>query len=406
MTDTHTTRTAPPTRPLHRSRDERIIAGVAGGLGEHLGVNPWWFRWAFILLAVFGGVGGLLYLLAWIVIPDQDEDEAIVTGWLERLDLSDPGAIFGIALVGVASVILLTRVVDVSSTLILAGILFVVGLLLYRGDLKVPGSVSKASTIAPPSVDVGSSEFVDVGGADAGDPPVADGASLVPAAPPPRPPREPRERSVLGRLTVATGLIVIASMALVDLATTRITVEPVHYFAAAVAVVGLGLLVGAFAGRARWLIIVGAILVPILWLTAIIPASWNFDAGDFVYRPVTAVDVANEYKQGAGVMTIDLSLLTVEELAQVGAIEASLGLGEMDIRLPDGVGVEVRARAGAGEISGPFRTVDGVGLDITRGFGPEPTVLFVDLKVGAGTITISGSALSFGDALVLEGSNR
>jgi len=405
MTDTHTTRTTPP-KPLHRSRDERIIAGVAGGLGEHLGVNPWWFRWAFILLAVFGGVGGLLYLLAWIVIPDEDEEEAIVTGWLERLDLSDPGAIFGIALVGVASVILLTRVIDVSSTLILAGILFVVGLLLYRGELKLPGGVSNASTRATTSVDVASREFVDSDDGDAGEPPGAGGSGPAPAAPRPPSPKQPRERSVLGRVTIAMGLIAIASMALVDLATARITIEPVHYFAAAVAVIGVGLLVGTFVGRARWLIIVGAILVPILWLTALIPASWNFDAGDFVYRPVSATDVASKYEQGAGVMTIDLTRLTREDLARVGVIEASLGLGEMIVRLPDDVGVEVRARAGAGEISGPFRTVTGVGLDVTRDLGSKPSVLFVDLRVGAGTITISGSAVSFGDALVLEGSNR
>ncbi len=405
MTDTHTTRTAPPTRPLHRSRDERIIAGVAGGLGEHLGVNPWWFRWAFILLAVFGGVGGLLYLLAWVVIPAEDEEEPIVTGWLERLDLSDPGAIFGVALVGIASVVLLSRVIDVSSTLLVAGVLFVVGILLYRGDLRLPRGAVDASASAAASVDVDSQQFVDADRDDAGEPPVPGGTGPAPAAPPPRPPREPRERSVLGRLTIAVGLIVIASMALVDLATNRITIEPVHYLAAAVAVVGTGLLVGAFAGRARWLIIVGVILVPILWLTALIPASWNFNAGDFGYRPVVVAEVLSEYKQGAGVMTIDLTRLTRQELAQVGEIEASLGLGEMRIRLPGDVGVEVRSRVGAGEISGPFRTISGVGLDITRELGPEPVALVLDLKVGAGTITISGSALSFGDALVLEGSN-
>ena len=403
MTETHTTRTVPPARHLHRSRDERILAGVSGGLGDHLGINAWWLRWAFILLAIFGGFGVLLYLLAWIVIPDEGEEEPIVTGWLERLDLSDPGAVFGIALVGVASVILLTRVADVSSTLILAGILFIVGLLLYRGDLKLPGSVSDTSAVAPPSVDVGSGVFIDVDGADVGEPHAVDGTDPVPASPPPRPPKEPRERSVLGRLTVAMGLIVIASMALVDLATERFTVEPVHYFAAAVAVVGVGLLVGTFIGRARWLIIVGAILFPVLWLTAIIPASWNFSAGDIGYRPMTVSEVLPKYEQGVGVLTVDLVSLSPDELAQVGSMDVSLGMGELNVRLPPDAGVVVRARVGVGEISGAFRTVSGVGLETTRNFGPEPVVLELDLEVGLGTIKIFGTAPASGDALILEG---
>lgn len=402
MTDTHTSRTAPTNRTLARSRDERILAGVAGGLGAYFGVNAWWFRWAFILLAVFGGVGGLLYLLAWIAIPAEGEDAPIVSAWIERLDLSDPGAVFGIALVGVASAILLTRVFDVSSALILAGVLFLFGLLLYRGDLRVPPRVSSPSTTDAVPVDLESPGSVDPGDADAGEPPAVGGTGPAPAVPA-RPPREPRERSVLGRLTIAMGLIVIASMALAGLATERITVEPVHYLAAAVAVVGVGLLVGTFIGRARWLIIVGAILVPILWLTALMPASWNFSAGDIGYRPTTVSEALPKYEQGVGVLTIDLVRLSSDELAQVGSIDVSLGIGELNVRLPSDVGVLVHARVGAGEISGAFRTVSGVGVETTRNFGPEPVVLELNLEVGLGTMTIFGTTSASGETLILEG---
>lgn len=56
--------------PLRRSRHERIIAGVCGGLGEFFGISPIWFRLGFIIAAIPGGVPGIgLYLLLWLVIP-------------------------------------------------------------------------------------------------------------------------------------------------------------------------------------------------------------------------------------------------------------------------------------------------------------------------------------------------
>jgi phage shock protein C len=56
--------------PLRRSRHNRIVAGVCGGLGEFFGVWPFWFRLAFLIALIPGGVPGLLlYILLWIIIP-------------------------------------------------------------------------------------------------------------------------------------------------------------------------------------------------------------------------------------------------------------------------------------------------------------------------------------------------
>ncbi len=56
--------------PLRRSRSDRVLAGVCGGLGEFFGISPTWFRLAFLVAFMPGGVPGLaLYLLFWIVIP-------------------------------------------------------------------------------------------------------------------------------------------------------------------------------------------------------------------------------------------------------------------------------------------------------------------------------------------------
>ena len=60
---------------LRRSTTNRIIAGVAGGLGEYFNIDPTILRIAFILLTVFGGSGILIYLVLWLIMPnDQSQD--------------------------------------------------------------------------------------------------------------------------------------------------------------------------------------------------------------------------------------------------------------------------------------------------------------------------------------------
>lgn len=58
--------------PLRRSRRRRLIAGVCGGLGEFFGISPFWFRLAFLIALIPGGVPGLgAYLLFWIIVPKE-----------------------------------------------------------------------------------------------------------------------------------------------------------------------------------------------------------------------------------------------------------------------------------------------------------------------------------------------
>ena len=65
------------TKRLYRIRDGRIVAGVCTGLAAYLRVDPTLVRLAFALLTIFGGVGILLYLGAWVVIPDEVEGTSI-----------------------------------------------------------------------------------------------------------------------------------------------------------------------------------------------------------------------------------------------------------------------------------------------------------------------------------------
>jgi len=56
-------------QPLRRSRSNRVIAGVCGGLGEFFGISATWFRIAFLIALIPGGIPGiLLYLLLWLII--------------------------------------------------------------------------------------------------------------------------------------------------------------------------------------------------------------------------------------------------------------------------------------------------------------------------------------------------
>jgi phage shock protein PspC (stress-responsive transcriptional regulator) len=85
-------------KQLFRSRRNRAIAGVAGGLGEHFGVDPVWFRVAFVVLAVGGGSGILIYLIMWLIVPERPMGE----------DLPPPakGTVPGAAVVGMVLILI------------------------------------------------------------------------------------------------------------------------------------------------------------------------------------------------------------------------------------------------------------------------------------------------------------
>ena len=58
-------------KKLYRSKKNRVIAGVCGGLGEYFDVDPTLIRLIWILLTISGGTGILLYLIAWLIMPER-----------------------------------------------------------------------------------------------------------------------------------------------------------------------------------------------------------------------------------------------------------------------------------------------------------------------------------------------
>jgi phage shock protein C len=57
---------------LRRSRNNRWVAGICGGLADFFGISSFWFRLAFFILLLPGGLPGLVpYIVMWIIIPSE-----------------------------------------------------------------------------------------------------------------------------------------------------------------------------------------------------------------------------------------------------------------------------------------------------------------------------------------------
>ncbi len=69
---------------LYRSREGRLVAGVCAGLGVYFGIDATIVRLIFAAFTIFFGMGILLYLLAWLIIPEEGEETSIAEGFLNR----------------------------------------------------------------------------------------------------------------------------------------------------------------------------------------------------------------------------------------------------------------------------------------------------------------------------------
>ena len=60
-------------RKLYRSQNQRMVAGVCGGLADYFNIDATVIRVLFLVLAVFGGTGLVVYLVMWIIVPDASK---------------------------------------------------------------------------------------------------------------------------------------------------------------------------------------------------------------------------------------------------------------------------------------------------------------------------------------------
>ena len=108
-TDTSHTTEIPEIRRLQRSRSDRMLAGVSGGLARYFEIHPAIFRVGFVVLTLLGGAGVLIYAAAALVMPDEGKDDSIASAALrDRRDR--PWPVIGLGLLAIAGAALLSRV--------------------------------------------------------------------------------------------------------------------------------------------------------------------------------------------------------------------------------------------------------------------------------------------------------
>lgn len=357
MTETTAQPGAYPSRPLVRDPGDRVVAGVCAAVGRCTDTDPVIWRVVTAVLTVFGGAGLVLYLLGWLLIPKTGQDAGLAQRWLRRDNGISPVAVGLVAVLGV----LLFAGLDDGDGVAAVGVLALVGYLVHRerqGRPAVPSYVPPVGT---------------------------DGWSPPPAEPPP-----PREPSRLGTITLSltalvTGVLVLARVYGAD------GLSPSRIVAAALVVVGAGLVVGTWYGRARWLAVVGLLLCLALAATAAADATTGplrGGIGERSWAPSPGT-TTQAFRLGVGEATLDLTDLP-EDGPHV-TIDAHIGVGHLIVLVDDDVAVRMAAEIQVGELR-EFGETLGEGTDRverTRSYGPagDPRVE-LDASVGAGQVEV------------------
>ena len=376
---------------LVRLQEGRVLAGVSQGLADRYDLPVWVPRAFFVVTTFFGGLGVALYSAGWALIRSEDETESPADRFFSGA--TSTRSWIGIALVFVAALILLDNLTFLDGGVVWAVGLLVLGVLLYTGQIPIrTRSDDKSKEGVQQMTQTDTEAIVAKTDAPAGGSPSGDGTPPTPTpAPPILPPSasKPKERSILGRLTMGLMLPGLGTLAVLDnVPAIPIDPAPRHYMALAVTILGVGLLVGAFAGRARWLILVGAVLIPTLFLSPVFEWDWNSETFDVLVEPDTFTDVEEFYSIDVGNLVIDLRGLPWD--GETINITADVDIGNIEIRTPQDVGIVGEATVNIGRVGAPGRESTGLGnpgLDFDE-TGTEGT-LILEAHVDVGNIDIN-----------------
>jgi phage shock protein PspC (stress-responsive transcriptional regulator) len=373
---------------LRRSVTDRHVAGVAGGIARHLDVDPIIVRVALVVAVFFGGAGLLLYVAAWILVPEEGTAD-------EPLGLDQRSRT--IALVGVGVLAVVAALGDWAGAFwfpwpLAIGAALVVWFL-YRKQQSTP----EAGGPTPPAYDGGlgtdpAASYAP--GYDTGYVP-AYGTGYDPAGPwasydRPRRPRNPRKRGpILLWFTLALIALAEGVLGVVDVA--GVPVADSAYPALALGITALMLVVGSFYGRAGGLILVG--LVAAL-ATAAATVGGSIGDETHFYAPTDASEVRQAYDFGGGRFTLDLSDVSdVDELDGHDVTIDGVG-GVVEVVVPDGMDVDVRTQVVGGQSEVFGQRSDG--FDITQdGFldgGDDVPDMSITIDLVGGEILVREAA--------------
>jgi hypothetical protein len=210
----------------------------------------------------------------------------------------------------------------------------------------------------------------------------------------PPPPRRPRRRAFLGPLTFAVALIATGlALALDNLGVVDLSLGQV--LAVFLTVLGAGMLVGTWWGRAWGLIPVGLLAVPVVALTALagsVPVKGG--VAERLFQPTTPAEVRSGYRLAGGELVLDLSKVRFGPGAP--PIQASVAGGRLLVVVPDEVAANVRGRVGVGSLDllGHVDTGAQVDSSVTEpptrppARGTTAPTVRLDLQAGYGVIEV------------------
>lgn len=339
-------------RRLVRRTDDRMIGGVCSGLADHFGADPLLFRLGFVVLAVLGLTGVLVYAAAWALIPPAGPSPS------GRVRRALP--LVGLMLIGIAAVAAVPALVDLMNW----------GFPLLPGDygsFHIEPLVMAAALVATGVVLLRPQE---------------ETAAAAPAETSlPRPPRPRRERSGLTPLTLAIVLLVLGVAGLGS-SGGWVPLDVGQLAALSLVLVGVGLVVGAWFGRARLLIVVGILMIPIVLATSLI----DFRATGSIGSPYLHLDrpgTLDDMKVLVGQATLDLADYPFDEGTE--RVRLRVGAGSMTVIVPHDVRVHADVTIRAGEaflFDGGYES--GFDIAVAGSGGPEDSAKVLDLEIAAG----------------------
>lgn len=361
--DTPTLDEAPPRR-LVRADEGRWLGGVCAGLGRYFDVNPLIYRIAFAALALAGGTGLLLYLAAYLVIPNERDDESIAVEAL-RGHREHPWLLVGVGLLAFGALFALSEARfwpgtgNVWLAAVIAG-----GALVWWHVSNRERAPRAAAPPATPS-------------------PAAEASTKVVSAP--RPPKRPSLFApVLGVLLAAAGLFGLLSV--LDVYDVDLAVA----LAAGVAIIGVAIAVGAMTQRrVGGLVFLGLILLLGFSAAAATPVSISSGVGEKRETPPAVSALEPDYELGIGELNLDLAALTLPP--GTTSFDASVGVGNLVITVPHDVALEIDAQAGVGDVTVLGEHEDGVDAQRTfsiPGSTPDAPVLDIEADIGIGNIEV------------------
>lgn len=341
---------------LERPRDGRMVAGVAAGLARHLNIDPTLVRLGFVVGTFVGGFGVLAYVAGALLVPDEGEAEPVLRS--ARLS-KNTGLVAGVVLLLVGGLMAMDSVFDGH---VFGHAFWTVGFLAAGAWLllRSPGDTA----------------------------PVSEAIAETRVAGPPESPAPPPRRSRRGTRVVGGVMLLVAGLVSGALAVTGADLAWQEAAGIAVIAAGATLAVGGMFGASPWLI------VPPLAVAASVAAlgaagvELEGPVGERHHAPALASQLPDEYRVAIGELDVDLR--DVRFPPGTTELRAQVGMGELTVRVPAGVRVQIDGHAGAGEVRLPGGTSDGTDVDRTEIIAaPEGAPLLVlDAEVGFGELTV------------------